>query len=261
MKMKKALMQYAQAVLFSACLFIFTADAMTVKGGIVPGSKSFSCILQFYSVPQSENIGGMQLDLRTAKSFSLTDVTASSPEQGAWSQISPALNRKDQQVVLSAINPAILKSSLTDTTIMIQLELNFSGENAPQNYQELFDSLNIKSLISTDGKEIKSTLNFGTLAVSKHRASNSTLCNYSLKARRIHELTFSLKNDAVVKTRVIDAKGKVIRVLSESKMSAGIHTVAWDGSTGGHSITASGVYFMQLETGSFTYNKKVSVVR
>jgi hypothetical protein len=261
MKMRKTFMWYAPVVLFSACFFIFTADALTVNGTIVPKTGGYSCILQFSCVPATEDIGGMQLDIHTAKTFNLTEITASSPSQGAWSQVSPVLDRKDSQVLLSAINPAFMKSSLTDSIEMFQLNLVFTGTNFPQTYQQLFDSLNIKSLFSTDGKDIKGTLNFGALAVSKHRVSNNALCNYVFKARRIHELTFSIKNDAVVKARVIDAKGKVISVLADSKMAAGMHTVGWDGSAGNHSIAASGVYFIQLETGSFTYNKKVSHVR
>jgi hypothetical protein len=262
MKIKKAFMWYAPVILFSAWCFVSQAGAMMIKGAVVPKTQGVvSCTLEFLYVPANEDIGGMQFGIRSAKSFSLTDISASSPEQGAWSQISPVLVRKDPRISLSVINPAFLKSALADTTVMFQLKLEFAGNDVPQNWQSLFDSLNIEKLISTDGKEIKSTLNFGALAVSGKGFSNNAQCRYVLKARRIHELTFSLKNDSNVKARVIDAKGKVIRILTDSKMAAGIHTVGWDGRTVGRSIAASGIYFIQLETGSFTYNKKVSVVR
>lgn len=259
MKLKKVFMQSAPVFLFLAQVVTFEVNAFTVKGAIIPNAGGFSCLLQFSCVPAIEDIGGVQLDLSAKPAFNLTDVVATAPDQGAWSQISPSLIRGDSHLSLSSIAPAFLKSASSDTTTMFQLQLNFTGSNVPANYKDVIDSLTVNKIISTSGSNIQNSFVWGTLGISsKARMSKEVQCTYSNKLYRVHQLMFNLKSDAVIKAKVVDVSGKTLKVLLNSKLAAGMHTVGWDGSLSSHSSAASGIYFLQLETGAFTYNKKVS---
>ena len=69
-------------------------------------------------------------------------------------------------------------------------------------------------------------------------------------------ISFSLKSQSFVSLKVFDAMGKEVSVIVSEEMSAGTYSSQWD-ATG----FASGVYFYQLQAGSFTETKKLLLLR
>lgn len=65
----------------------------------------------------------------------------------------------------------------------------------------------------------------------------------------------------MVRLRIYNLKGEVIRTLVNGAQNAGEHTVVWDGKDDGKSKVASGIYFYRLSAGSFMATKKLTGIR
>jgi hypothetical protein len=70
------------------------------------------------------------------------------------------------------------------------------------------------------------------------------------------EISFSLPAASDVTLSVYNMLGQTVAVLADEHMSAGHHTVTWDGSQ-----VASGVYFYKLSTSEFTDTKKMMLLK
>ncbi len=249
--------------LFTLTLFavllspISQTEACSIDGTAVPSGNGFKCTFVFNYVPANEDIGGIQIDIRTVQNQTPTEIIASAPEQGPWSQISPVLIRKDPSVSLTAMTPSFLKSSLKDPVVMFKVQYTFSG-TIPGDIRKLIDTIVVKNAIATNGAPGTVGINWGNTSIKGRNVLSQPECSYIAKSHRVHQLMFSLKDECAVNARVIDANGKTVKILINSQLPSGIHTVVWNGTSGTNAIAASGIYFIQLETGSFTYNKKVS---
>lgn len=63
---------------------------------------------------------------------------------------------------------------------------------------------------------------------------------------------FELGQAAPVRLRILDAAGRLIRVLvPSSHLEAGTHTYTWDGLDQSDRAISAGSYFIQLEAGNF----------
>jgi hypothetical protein len=255
MKMKHVLKLYASVLIAVLYGPVPQAGAVSIDGNTVSNGSGFKCTFQFNYIPANEDIGGIQLDIKTSQSP--TEIIASAPDQGPWSQISPVLIRQNQTVSISAMTASFLKSNVKDPVSMFQIQLAFSG-NPPTDIRKLIDTVIVKNAISSNGTTSTVSMSWNATSLNSIRRLTQPECSYIVKSHRVHQVTFSLKNECTVKARVIDANGKTVSLLLNSKLQSGIHSVAWDGSSGTNTIAASGIYFIQLETGSFTYNKKVS---
>jgi len=67
------------------------------------------------------------------------------------------------------------------------------------------------------------------------------------------------KSDVVV--RVIDLRGRVVRVLMQESRGPGPHTVSWNGQDAAAGRTPAGVYFLQVKAGQQIITKKVTLLR
>lgn len=65
----------------------------------------------------------------------------------------------------------------------------------------------------------------------------------------------------LVRIRVLDATGRVLRTLFEGHQSPGPHVITWDGQDDRGRPVANGVYFLQLHNGSNRLQRRVAVVR
>ena len=77
----------------------------------------------------------------------------------------------------------------------------------------------------------------------------STTIQFSMDQRGYHDLI------------VYDARGARVKVLSRGTISAGLHTVNWDGTNDRGRPVASGVYFYRLRTANSTETKKMTLLR
>jgi hypothetical protein len=72
---------------------------------------------------------------------------------------------------------------------------------------------------------------------------------------------FSLAEDGPAKLIIYDVNGRRIRTLVDKGLKAGVHEVVWDGSDDSGRAVTSGVYWSQLQAGSYASNKKMVVLK
>jgi hypothetical protein len=72
---------------------------------------------------------------------------------------------------------------------------------------------------------------------------------------------FDLATETSVTLRVYDMTGQVVRTLVQSSLQPGSYTHLWDGRNEAGVKVGSGVYFYQLEAGSFSSKKKMTLLQ
>lgn len=64
------------------------------------------------------------------------------------------------------------------------------------------------------------------------------------------QVSFHLREAAVVTVSVLDLQGRVVRVLQKERLPADLHVVSWDGRDHSGRQAASGVYIFQIRAGA-----------
>ncbi len=80
--------------------------------------------------------------------------------------------------------------------------------------------------------------------------------NYPNPFNPTTEISFSLPEASFVTLEVFNLTGQKVSILVNGQLSAGEHTVRWDGSN-----VASGVYFYRLQSGSFVQTRKMILLK
>ncbi len=111
------------------------------------------------------------------------------------------------------------------------------------------------------------TLNSGThtlkLAGGK-RGLPSTYALYQNLPNPFNAATaikFDLPEDTRATLSIYDMLGRKIRMLVSSELSAGTHTVIWDGCDNAGNVLPTGVYFYRLTAGDFSAVKKLTLMK
>lgn len=84
----------------------------------------------------------------------------------------------------------------------------------------------------------------------------SLLQNYPNPFNPTTSITFTLPTSGLVTLRVMDVTGKVVATLANGKLSAGRHSLRFDGST-----LSSGIYFYTLEAGRVSQTKRMLLLK
>jgi hypothetical protein len=74
------------------------------------------------------------------------------------------------------------------------------------------------------------------------------------------EIGFAIPREARVKLAVLDLQGRVVTELEDSRLPAGRHTAAWNGTTSG-GPARSGIYFVRLQVLGKTFARRVALMR
>lgn len=74
-------------------------------------------------------------------------------------------------------------------------------------------------------------------------------------------ISFALPEAEVVTLRVYDVRGRLVRTLADGSFEAGAHSVEWNGTDGGNSPVASGVYFYRLTAGGVDQTRKMLLMK
>jgi flagellar hook assembly protein FlgD len=72
---------------------------------------------------------------------------------------------------------------------------------------------------------------------------------------------FSLRESEHVSLRAFDARGRLVRVLSNGVLQPGAHVLHWDGIGADGTHVPPGVYFYKLETGHRSTTGKMVLLR
>ena len=75
------------------------------------------------------------------------------------------------------------------------------------------------------------------------------------------EIRFQLPEITHVVLKIFNTLGQEIVMLADQQYEAGHHSVRWDGKDKNGNAVSSGIYFYQLQGGSFTQVKKMSLLR
>ena len=73
--------------------------------------------------------------------------------------------------------------------------------------------------------------------------------------------TFEVVKSGVVRARIFDARGRLVRTLFEGESATGARTVRWDGRAKDGSRAASGIYFFRIETPQGSAIRKFAFLR
>lgn len=74
-------------------------------------------------------------------------------------------------------------------------------------------------------------------------------------------ISYELPEPSRVSVVIYNMTGQVIRTLIDQEMGAGFHSTVWNGKDNLGKEVASGAYFYQMKTGSFTEVKKLTLLR
>lgn len=72
---------------------------------------------------------------------------------------------------------------------------------------------------------------------------------------------FAVPEAATVRLRVYDLRGRVVATLADGAMTAGHHSVAWNGRDAGDRPAAAGVYLLRLDDGRSTTTRKAVLAK
>jgi hypothetical protein len=74
-------------------------------------------------------------------------------------------------------------------------------------------------------------------------------------------IAFSLTQASRVRLVILDARGRVVAVLADQTMSAGLHQVSWNGRTTSGRLSPSGVHFLRFEDGSRVIQRRLILLK
>jgi len=74
-------------------------------------------------------------------------------------------------------------------------------------------------------------------------------------------INYELPADSHVRLSVYDLSGRLVRVLTDTPMTAGRHSVRWDGRDVQGQSSASGIYFVRMNAGGKTGLRKITLVQ
>ena len=74
-------------------------------------------------------------------------------------------------------------------------------------------------------------------------------------------IKFDMKAKGLVRIRLYNVAGQLVRTLVDEVKDAGGYTIGWDGKNNRGSAVASGIYFYKMETAGFSATKKLVLLR
>ncbi|TET43805.1 T9SS type A sorting domain-containing protein [candidate division TA06 bacterium] len=73
-------------------------------------------------------------------------------------------------------------------------------------------------------------------------------------------VTYALPKRSAVSMKVFDVAGNEVRTLVKDLLEPGFYSLSWDGRDARGGATASGVYFLRMEAGTFKYVRKMVIL-
>jgi hypothetical protein len=77
----------------------------------------------------------------------------------------------------------------------------------------------------------------------------------------VTRLKFGLKEKGLVRIRIYDVSGRLVRIIIDEIRDAGSYETVWDGTNGEGRVTASGIYFCRMEAKDFERTLKMVLLR
>lgn len=214
----------------------------------------------FSHLPSSEKIGAFKVTIRINNKLPVASISTDAPNGGAWSQVKPELTRKENDIEIMCVGPAMLNSRITTTLEMFHIDFDITGKNPDgSNAGRIIDSIWFNECYDIQGNAITPVIDRTTATFKPENRAVSLAEKVKCRsAGRIHTLTFNLGGAEKVKAWVVDIKGRMVTQLVDKTMNPGLHTVKWPLK---NQAISTGTYFIQVEINNYTYNKRVSYYR
>ncbi len=87
------------------------------------------------------------------------------------------------------------------------------------------------------------------------------MSNYPNPFNPATEIRFQVPEASHVVVRIINTLGQEIRILADGQYETGYHNVRWDGKDNNGNVVSSGIYLYQLQAGSFSQIRKMTLLR
>jgi len=77
----------------------------------------------------------------------------------------------------------------------------------------------------------------------------------------VTKIRFTLANPSQTRIQIYDSAGRLVRTLVDEPMTAGSHTVTWNGLDDAGRPTGSGVFFYRLNAGDFMQSRRMTILK
>jgi len=91
--------------------------------------------------------------------------------------------------------------------------------------------------------------------------TNFMLSNYPNPFNPNTTISFSLQNNSIVEISIYNIKGHKVKQLVSDQLSAGQHSVVWDGTDNNNKSISSGIYFYKFKAGDYSEIKKMILLK
>ena len=210
-------------------------------------------------VPADEPVAAVKLRLKLRPSAGVQSVASLKPEAGPWSQFLPQAALAGGQLTAYAMAPASGEGKDKEVRTVARFELALSPTATPATAADLIDSIIVDEAYGAQGKPLQVSKRLST-GLGK---ALSAPAGYPVERVRggVRTLTFTLAKSQRVRAFVTDPRGRRVADIVDRKMPAGLQEISWDGRAAGGKPLAGGTYLLRLQTGSFTYDRKVEVAQ
>ncbi len=208
-------------------------------------------------VPARESVVALHARLHFRAMAGLSAVTLSAPDQGAWSQVQPRCTRMGDVLDLWLMAPAMGESRDSSEKEMAGLALTITGATAITAAGELIDSVEILEALGPDGRHLSPSKNMTTSLLSLAAPGFSQA--REVARGNLKYLLFNLGKAQRVRAYIADVKGRDAATLFDGKLGKGLQEISWDPARPGGKSLSPGTYFLRLQAGSFTYDRKMEV--
>lgn len=146
----------------------------------------------------------------------------------------------------------------------VLLNLEFTGEGTVKLEETTVYHQKGISLVNTQARELVYEFNPVELVNKQEQVLPTQFSlsqNYPNPFNPKTTISYALPADAFVKLNVYNILGQKVKTLVDEQQTAGYKQVIWDGKSDRGQEVSSGIYFYQIQAGSFTKTAKMSLLK
>lgn len=216
-----------------------------------------SARIRIYHVPALEPLGAVKVRLKLRPEAAPEAVANQAPSAGPWSQFLPQVQRSGNDLTVWAMAPNIGESRDSSSKLVADVTLAFASAKPMAAAADLIDSVIVVEAWTPFGK--KTTLGKSNLTTGLHPAAPAASAPVERIRGLAHTLSFSLAKAQRVRVSVSDFRGRRMASVLDRKLNPGMQEVTWDGKADGGKPLPTGTYFLRLEAGAYSYDRKLEV--
>jgi photosystem II stability/assembly factor-like uncharacterized protein len=151
-------------------------------------------------------------------------------------------------ITLTAVGPA--GTIINSEDFGLTWTIDNSGTSSQLNWVDCFDGSLSSFVVGVDGIALRRAPLGGTQEPKLGNPIQPVLAAFPNPSTRVAVLSFTMPTTSRVTLTLSDASGKTVRTLVNSRVSAGVHDLIWDGANDVGQPLGVGIYFCNLRVGS-----------